>query len=132
MSYLLDTNICIAFLNGTDPALRDRLMAMDPTSLLLCSVVKAELAFGARKSARVGDNLNRLVQFFHPFHSLPFDDSAAEQYGQIRATLERNGKPIGANDMLIAAIALAHDLTVVTRNVGEFSRVTGLRVEDFC
>ena len=107
-------------------------MAMDPTSLLLCSVVKAELVFGARKSAKVGDNLNRLVQFFRPFQSLPFDDSAAQQYGQIRATLERNGTPIGANDMLIAAIALAHDLTVVTRNVGEFSRVTGLRVEDFC
>jgi tRNA(fMet)-specific endonuclease VapC len=105
---------------------------MDPTSLFLCSVVKAELVFGARKSAKVGDNLNRLVRFFHPFQSLPFDDSAAEQYGQIRATLERIGTPIGANDMLIAAIALTHDLTLATRNVGEFSRVTSLRVENFC
>jgi tRNA(fMet)-specific endonuclease VapC len=77
----------------------------------------------------VEQNLERLREFFSPFDSLPFDDDAAERYGVIRAQLRREGNPIGANDMLIAAIALTADVAVVTRNRQEFRRVAGLRVE---
>jgi tRNA(fMet)-specific endonuclease VapC len=125
---LLDTNICVAYLNGKDRAVRDRLLGSAPADLVLCSVVKAELLFGARKSAHVEDNLQRLSEFFQPFDSVPFDDQAAMPYGAVRAQLEREGQPIGSNDLMIAAIALAHDLTLVTRNQPEFRRVTGLRL----
>ena len=129
MSTLLDTNVCVAFLNGTDNALRDRLLAHAPEELCLCSVVKGELLYGARNSAKVADNLRKLERFFAPFESLPFDDEAAEWYGTIRAQLRRDGAPIGGNDLLIAAIARAKDATLVTRNQSEFRRVPGLRVE---
>ena len=128
MSLLLDTNVCIAFLNGKDPAVRRRLLAESPEDVVLCSVVKAELLFGARKSAFVDENLRRLDAFFEPFRSIPFDDGPAGVYGSIRAQLEREGLPIGANDLLIAATALAADLTLVTRDQDEFRRVPGLRL----
>lgn len=126
---LLDTNICIAFLKGTDVSVRTRLLALSPDAVRLCSVVKGELLFVARNSARVEANLQRLQQFFAPFESLPFDDRAAELYGLLRAQLVREGRPIGGNDMLIAAIALGADATLVTRNEGELRRVAGLRLE---
>ena len=127
--HLLDSDVCIPFLKGADKALRDRILAMPEDELALCSVVKAELIFGARHSRQVDANLERLAEFFGLFRSLPFDDAAAEHYGMARAILERGGTPIGGNDLLIASIALAGDATLVTRNVGEFGRVAGLRVE---
>lgn len=129
MIRLLDTNVCIAFLNGVDRPVRDRFLGESPDDLRLCSVVKAELLYGARHSAKVADNLQKLERFFAPFESLPFDDAAAEWYGTIRAQLKRDARPIGGNDLLIAAIAGANDLTLVTRNDAEFRQVTGLRVE---
>lgn len=126
---LLDTNVCIAFLNGRDRKLHDRLLSLPPTELRLCSVVKAELLYGARKSAQVERNLRSLQSFFDAFESLPFGDDAAAQYGVIRSQLEREGRPIGGNDMLIAAIALVAEVTLATRNQDEFRRVAGLRVE---
>jgi tRNA(fMet)-specific endonuclease VapC len=126
---LLDTNVCIAYLNGADEAVRDRLLAWSNDELVLCSVVKAELSYGARNSGRVAENLDRLDRFFEPFRSLSFDDRAAERYGEIRAQLRQRGTPIGGNDTMIAAIALAADATLVTRNQDEFRRVVGLRVE---
>jgi tRNA(fMet)-specific endonuclease VapC len=128
VSHLLDTNVCIAFLNGRDPGVRTRLLALDPKEVVLCSVVKAELVYGARNSDRVEGNLARLRSFFDPLRSLPFDDAAAEQYGLVRAQLRRGGTPIGLNDILIASISLANDLTLVTRNQNEFRRVAGLRL----
>jgi tRNA(fMet)-specific endonuclease VapC len=93
--------------------------------------VKAELLYGARHSQRVAENLNILARFFAPFVSLPFNDRCAEQYGQIRAGLVQAGTLIGPNDLLIAAIARAYELTLVTHNVEEFGRVNGLRLEDW-
>lgn len=93
--------------------------------------MKAELLHGARKSARPASNLRLLERFFTPFRSLPFDDACSEQYALIRADLERTGKPIGPYDMMIAATALAHGLTLVTHNAGEFARVAGLKWEDW-
>ncbi|HVV83799.1 MAG TPA: type II toxin-antitoxin system VapC family toxin [Kofleriaceae bacterium] len=129
MRWLLDSDVCIAFLNGADAGVRDRLLAARPDELRLCAVVKAELLYGARHSAKVVDNLRKLERFFAPFESLPFDDDAAEWYGTIRAQLRREGSPIGGNDLLIAAIARAADVTLVTRNQQEFRRIPGLRVE---
>lgn len=131
MRYLLDTNVCIAFLNGRDPRVKAKLLAQDPAAVRLCSVVKAELFFGARNSAHVERNLARVSEFCAPFESVPFDDAAAHQYGVVRTQLRRLGTPIGANDLMIAAIALAHDLTLATRNQDEFQRVAGLRIDSW-
>lgn len=128
MSFLLDTNLCIAFLNGRDKGVRDRLLALDPEAVSLCSVVRGELLYGARNSQNVDANLRRLHEFFDAFASLPFDDAAAESYGVLRAQLKREGRLIGPNDLMIAAIAVANDLTLVTRNQSEFHRIAGLRV----
>lgn len=127
-SWLLDTNVCIAFLKD-EGQVKAKILARRPDEMLLCSVVKGELLYGARHSAKVDANLKKLDAFFAPFSSLPFDDAAAERYGMLRTQLERAGTPIGANDMSIAAIALVADATLVTRNQDEFRRVAGLRVE---
>jgi tRNA(fMet)-specific endonuclease VapC len=131
VSYLLDTNVCIRVLTGRSPALVERLRAHDPREIKLCSVVKGELLAGARKSGRPAENLRLLADFFAPFESYAFDDSCAEHYGVIRSDLERQGTPIGPNDLLIAATALAFDSTFVTHNGAEFVRVAKLRLEDW-
>lgn len=131
MIFLLDTNVCIQLLNEKLPTVLHHFRSHRPSEIALCSVVKAELLYGARRSQRVEANLQLLKSFFAPLSSLSFDDACAEYYGQIRVELVRQGKPIGANDMLIAAIARAHDATLVTHNTGEFKRVAGLRLVDW-
>lgn len=129
--YLLDTNFCIDVINGTSGSAMHRLRSRNPDEIRLCSVVKAELVYGARLSTQVAENLRLLEHFFVPFSSIPFDDACTGYYGRIRADLRRAGEMIGPNDLMIAAIAKTHDLTVVTHNVGEFSRVVGLKIEDW-
>ncbi len=129
--YLLDSNICIHLLNERHPNIERKFMSCSPSDIALCSIVKAELLYGARHSQRVDANLQRLKLFFHPLMSVSFDDRCAEEYGQIRATLTAAGNIIGPNDLLIAAIARAYDATLVTHNTKEFGRITGLRMEDW-
>ncbi len=129
--YLLDTNACIRILNNTSASLIARLRRHGPGEIHLCSVVKAELIYGAYHGTRVAENLRLLQRFFEPFDSLPFNDGCAEQYGRIRDELQRGGTPIGPNDLMIASIAVANDLTLVTNNTREFARVVRLRVEDW-
>ena len=129
--FLLDTNACIRILNGSSPAVAARLQATSPSDVRLCAVVKAELLYGARRSARVEDNLRLLSRFFAPLVSLPFDDRCADEAGLIRGELERSGTPIGPSDLLIAATARANDLVLVTHNRREFERVPGLRIDDW-
>lgn len=131
MKYLLDTNTCIQFLNDSHPGVKRQLLAHQPSDLTLCSIVKAELLFGAYRSARVAANLQRLEIFFAPIRCLPFDDASVHTYGQLRAVLSDKGTAIGANDMLIAAIALTHKLTLVTHNTREFSRIEALKLQDW-
>jgi tRNA(fMet)-specific endonuclease VapC len=131
MTYLLDTNACIQFLNQRNSAISTRLAAVQRDEVVICQIVKAELYCGAYKSARREANLALLAKFFGQFVSLPFDDAAAEAYGRLRAELARRGTLIGPNDLMIAAIALARDLTLVTHNTVEFSRVPGLRLDDW-
>jgi tRNA(fMet)-specific endonuclease VapC len=131
MSFLLDSNTCIQFLNRrSDPLIR-RLTDTPDDEMFVCSVVKAELLYGARKSRDPERSRRAQEAFLGRYTSLPFDDPAATAYAEIRAGLERAGTPIGANDLLIAAIALSKGLVLVTHNLGEFARVPDLRIEDW-
>ena len=131
MTYLLDTNTCIALLNNRPVRVAEQLAGLRPSEVFLCQIVKAELYYGAYKSERAAENLPLLQQFCQQFQTLPFTDSAVEVYGQIRADLARQGLPIGPNDFIIAAIALAHDVTLVTHNTREFERLSGLKLADW-
>lgn len=128
---LLDTNTCIRLLNGSSDAVVRQFRARAPGEIALCSVVKAELLYGARHGTRVEANLTLLNRFFAPLPSLLFDDRCAEEYGLIRAQLAAEGAPIGPNDLMIAAIARTHDATLITHDTREFSRVAGLRLSDW-
>jgi tRNA(fMet)-specific endonuclease VapC len=129
--YLLDTNTCIRYLNGQSPSVKNQLDQLTPRVVRLCSVVRAELLYGAGKSRVRERTLAALRVFLGAFVSLPFDDRAAEVYAEMRVQLERLGTPIGPNDLLIAAIALAHEATLGTHNRREFARVSGLACEDW-
>jgi len=131
MIFLPDTNVWIRFLNPGANPVKDRLLSLDPAVIRICSVVKAELYYGAMKSRRTAENLLLLDDLFVNFESLPFDDDAARKYGEIRLTLTRLGTPIGPNDLMIAAVAAAHKAVVVTNNTREFSRIQGLLLEDW-
>jgi len=131
MKYLLDTNVCVKYLNSELITLRRRLQATDLEDIAVCSVVKMELFYGAMKSRNADASWRRQQSFLKVFISLPFDDIAALIAGRIRAQLANLGTPIGFNDLLIASIALSHDLTLITHNIGEFSRVEGLHLEDW-
>lgn len=100
---------------------------------MICSVVVGELVYGAERAglAHRANNRMRVEQLRQQFVSVPFDDTAAEEYGRLRAHLADLGTPIGPNDLLIAAIALANDLILVTHNTSEFCRVPGLFIEDW-
>ena len=130
MRYLLDTNICIAFFKDNANVI-EKIKAVGLENLSLCSPVKAELWYGVCKSGRVSANKIVLQEFFTQFPSLAFDDEVIKNYGEIRAFLAKPGNIIGANDLLIAAIAVTHQTTLVTHNVKEFNRVPNLMIEDW-
>jgi tRNA(fMet)-specific endonuclease VapC len=129
--YLLDTNTCIQLLNGRSQSVENQFRAHEPHQLKLCSIVKAELLYGAMKSARPEGNRALMEDFFAGFESLPFDDAAAATYSRIRHDLAVDGTPIGPNDLPIAAIEVSRKLILVTHNTREFCRVSGLRLADW-
>lgn len=131
MKWLLDTNACIRYLNGRSARLRDRLAAASPNDIAVCSIVKAELFFGASMCQRPEETLIRQQQFLEPLHSYPFDDESAANYAKIRSHLKTLGTPIGPNDLMIASIAITNGLTLITHNISEFARVPGLSIEDW-
>ncbi len=132
MTHLLDTNTCIQHLRyGPASPVTKRIAAANPGDLAVCSVVVSELLYGARRSKDVVKSLAEVRKFCRQFPSLPVDDAAAEEAGEIRADLAAKGTPIGPNDLLIAAVAVANGLTLVTHNTAEFSRVVGLKLEDW-
>ena len=131
MIFLPDTNVWIRFLNPGENQAKDHFLSSDLSTIWFCSVVKAELFFGAMKSTRIPENLSLLDELFANFESFSFDDDAARKYGDIRSDLARKGTPIGPNDLMIAAIASVHQAILVTHNTKEFTRVTGLTVEDW-
>ncbi len=131
MLYLPDTNVWINHLNPAPSVVKTKLSSHSPAQIVLCDVVKAELYYGAYKSARREANLAVLAALFASFSSLPFDGEAAHISGEIRADLARKGTPIGPYDLQIAAIALANGCILVTHNIGEFSRIADLKLEDW-
>jgi tRNA(fMet)-specific endonuclease VapC len=129
--YLLDTNVIVIYLNQRSLILREKLEANAPEDIAVCSAVKFELFYGAMRSGNPKRNLARQQEFLNLFVSLPLDDLAATKAGEIRANLAALGTPIGPYDLLIAAIAIVNNLTLVTHNTREFERVSELRVEDW-
>lgn len=130
LKYLLDTNLCIRVLRDRPQGLRERFNA-EASSLSISSVVLYELLYGAAKSARPVENRRQVEAFAARLEVLDFDGDAAAHAGEIRAELEREGKPIGSYDVLIAGHARSRGLIVVTGNLAEFRRVEGLRCEDW-
>lgn len=129
--HLLDTNACIRYLNDGNSYVTRKIKAVLPKSIALCDIVGMELYYGAYRSMRQQENLEILRQLLTTFHSFPFDAASAEICGRLRAMLATTGTPIGPYDLQIAAIALANNLTLVTHNTREFSRVPGLVLEDW-
>jgi tRNA(fMet)-specific endonuclease VapC len=132
VTHLLDTNSCVDHLRrGAASNVAVKLATAVPGSVVLCSIVVAELLYGAHRSVHKAQVLAQVHGFCLNFRSLTFDDPAAEEYGWIRTHLAARGTLIGPNDLLIASIALANGLTLVTNNTGEFNRVPGLKLEDW-
>jgi tRNA(fMet)-specific endonuclease VapC len=131
MKYYLDTNICIYFLKGLFPQLKNKILSVNPDTIIIPSIVKAELLYGAEKSKNKEENLKKIYQFLLPFHIESFTDDETVLYAQIRNVLEKKGTPIGPDDLLIATIVLSHDCYLITNNTKEFSRIKNLKIEDW-
>jgi tRNA(fMet)-specific endonuclease VapC len=131
MAWMLDTSTWIQILKRPGGSLEQTVLSHPPAEILLCSVVKGELWHGAHKYERRDRRLAVLAKLFAAFASHPFDDDAAWHYAEIRHQLEVVGYVIGPNDLKIAAISRVNDLTLVTSNTAEFSRVPDLKVEDW-
>lgn len=130
LKYALDTNLCVRILRDRPQGLRTKFNEEAP-GLSISSIVLYELLYGAAKSARPGENRQAVEAFAERLQVLDFDADAAAHAGEVRAELERQGKPIGSYDLLIAGHARSRGLIVVTGNLGEFERVDGLRCEDW-
>jgi len=131
MKYLLDTTVCIKILKGNSEKILDRITNIDNNMIVIPSIVRYELFYGAYKSRNKDKNLSILKAFLGNFSDRYFDNTVSEICGRIRAELDKNGTPIGPYDLQIGAIALADNLTLVTHNVKEFSRIPGLVIEDW-
>jgi len=130
MAYLLDTNAVIALMKNHSRVV-ERIRHVGRFELAICAPVEAELWFGVNKSNRVEENRRQLLTLLSWLPSLPFAGEATRLCGDLRADLARKGTPIGPYDLQIAAIALANDCILVTHNTGEFSRIAGLKLEDW-
>ncbi|MBI3683794.1 MAG: type II toxin-antitoxin system VapC family toxin [Acidobacteria bacterium] len=131
MKYLLDTDICVYISNRAPARVIDYLEKLEQGDVGISVVTYLELVYGAYRSQHVEANLAQAERLRAQVPVLPLTDGVAHTYGRIRLALQRNGTPIGAHDLLIAAHALFHDLTLVTNNVREFRRVKGLRIENW-
>ena len=134
MNYLLDTNACIALINGNPPSVRAKFRKATDLGgqVFVSSIALFELWYGVAKSSRRDFNKKRLKTFFAgPIHPLSFEDQDAEIAGVIRADLESIGKPIGAYDLLMAGQAIRNKLTLITANLSEFARIKELAWADW-
>ncbi|MBC8525035.1 MAG: type II toxin-antitoxin system VapC family toxin [Chlorobium phaeobacteroides] len=130
MSYLLDTNICIYIINNRPEKVLQRFRKERIGNVGISSITASELTYGVVKSASERNRL-ALELFLAPFEIYPFDESVIWHYGEVRADLEKRGKPIGALDTMIAAHALALNSILITNNTREFNRVEGLHYENW-
>lgn len=131
MKYLLDTCTVSDFVKGT-PNVLARIKAIPPNLIAVSALTRMEVAYGLALNRQRAKKLGPVLQaFFAAIATLPFDEADAQATAAIRAALKTRGRPIGAYDVLIAGTALARGLAVVTSNVGEFQRVSGLQVENW-
>ena len=131
MRYMLDTNICIYAIKHKPAEVFHRLMEHDSSDICISSITYGELMHGVEKSRAKEKNRLALLLMLSGIEIVDFDSTAAEHYGKIRADLEHSGEPIGVMDTLIAAHARSMGYTVVTNNTREFTRVTGLKIENW-
>lgn len=131
MKYMLDTNICIYAIKHKPPEVIKNFLKHNPDEMCISSITYSELMHGVEKSQAVERNRMAITLFLSSIAILSFDSYAAEEYGKIRADLEKKGTPIGPMDMLIASHARAEGLTLVTNNTREFFRVKDLKIEDW-
>jgi tRNA(fMet)-specific endonuclease VapC len=131
VKYLLDTNVCVDFLNRRYPRVAERIRNFSPEDLCLSSVVVAELRYGADRSEKRLANHQRLDVLTDEIQCLDLDLAAAQAYGRIRSALEAEGNLIGPYDMMIGAHALSKELILVTDNERKFRRIPGLEIENW-
>ena len=131
MEFLLDTNICIYIIKKKPIEVFEKLRSLPLFSVAVSSITVAELEYGVRKSTLPQKNQEALNEFLSALTIVDFSFQAAVEYGAIRTQLEAKGTPIGSLDMLIAAHAKAVNLTLVTNNEREFSRIEGLEIENW-
>lgn len=131
IDYLLDTNICIYLIKRKPPQVLHRLQGLDASAVGISAVTLSELEFGVENSQRPLQNRAALASFVASLEILPYEDQAAQQYGRLRADLQKKGRPIGPLDLLIAAHALSMGCVLVTNNTREFERVAYLQLEDW-
>ena len=129
--FYLDTNTCIYFLNGRSEKIKNNILTTLPTQIAIPAIVKAELLLSAYKSKSKEKTLENIEKFLHPFEIIPFEDQMSYDYADIRSQLEKKGKVIGPNDLLIASITRFHDAILITNNVDEFSRIPNLKIENW-
>ncbi len=127
----MDTNICIHYLKGVFPSIRENLLATPPNEIKIPVTVHSELLYGVQKSSRKKENTQKLYGFLMPFEIVLYTDRMSETYAEIRAVCEKKGTSVGPNDLLIAAIVLANNGTLATRNKIEFSRIPGLKLTEW-
>jgi tRNA(fMet)-specific endonuclease VapC len=131
MKYMLDTNICIYIIKQKPRTVIERFLQTEISQIGISSITLSELLFGASKSSKPEQNKIALAQFVAPLEILPYDDQSAQYYGDLRAYLEKQGKPIGSLDMLIAAHALSIACTLITNNEKEFIRIPNLNIDNW-
>jgi tRNA(fMet)-specific endonuclease VapC len=131
MKYMLDTNICIYLIRKKPVQVIKRLQNTKISEIGISVITLSELEYGVAKSSSKIQNRMALAEFLAPLEVVPFAESAAAKYGEIRAFLEIKGTPIGAYDLMIAAHALSLNLTLVTNNTREFERIPKLQIENW-
>jgi tRNA(fMet)-specific endonuclease VapC len=131
IQYMLDTNICIYIIKKKPADAIERLRQSRISQVGISSITLSELEYGVAKSSRPDQNQLALAQFLAPMEILSYGGEAAQQYGRLRAFLEKQGTPIGSLDMLIAAHALSTGCILVTNNEREFSRIPDLKIDNW-
>ena len=131
MKYMLDTNVCIATIKECPEEVKEKLLKIPVGEIGISSIVVAELWYGIRLSSMRKHNEVALNEFLEYVIVLDWPEEAAPEYGRIRAQLKKKGTPVGANDLLIAAHALALDAVLVTDNIREFRRIPNLKIENW-
>ena len=131
MKYIFDTNVCINILNGRNENILNKIDNINNYDVIIPSIVRFELFYGAFKSNKLTKTLKILNEFLNSFETIGFNNNIAEIAGKIRADLDKKGTPIGPYDLIIGATAIYKDLVLVTHNTKEFSRIDKIKIEDW-